>query len=103
MQPRVALIRPASPCDCPDVACGGLGQPITISIVNPGFDERMIEVVDNICRQVVMSATLAAESSVRAHVCTRGMNKGDVTIRNTLTGAQQRHADIIDDARLTAP
>ncbi|MFB1489642.1 MULTISPECIES: hypothetical protein [unclassified Thiocapsa] len=82
---------------------GGLGQPITVHIVNPGFDERMIEVVDNICRRVVMSATLAAESSVAAHVCTRGINKGDVTVRNTLTGAQQRHADIIGDARLTAP
>ncbi len=103
MPTRVALtglfllaIAPISPA-------GGLGQPITIRIVNPGFDERMIEVVDNICRRVVMSATLAAESSVRAHVCTRGMNRGDVTVRNTLTGAQQRHADIIGDARLTAP
>lgn len=63
----------------------------------------MIEVVHNICRQVVMSARLAAESSVRAHVCTRGMSKEDVTIRNALTEAQQRHPDIIDDARLTAP
>jgi hypothetical protein len=103
MPSRVALIGLLLLAIAPVPHAGGLGQPITIQIVNPGFDERMIEVVDNICRQVVMSATLAAESSVRAHVCTRGMNKGDVTIRNTLTGAQQRHADIIDDARLTAP
>jgi hypothetical protein len=103
MQTRVALMGLFLLAIAPMSQAGGLGQPITVHIVNPGFDERMIEVVDNICRQVVMSATLASESSVRAHVCTRGMRKGDVTIRNTLTGAQQRHADIIDDARLTAP
>ncbi|RKT42985.1 hypothetical protein [Thiocapsa rosea] len=103
MQSRVALMGLFLLAIAPMSHAGGLGHPITINVVNPGFDERMIEVVDNICRQVVMSATLAAESSVRAHVCTRGMNKGDVTIRNTLTGAQQRHADIIGDARLTAP
>jgi hypothetical protein len=103
MQPRVALTGLLLLAIAPMSYAGGLGHPITISIVNPGFDERMIEVVDNICRRVVVSATLAGESSVRAHVCTRGINKGDVTIRNTLTGAQQRHSDIINDARLRAP
>jgi hypothetical protein len=103
MQPRAALMGLFLLATVPLPHASGLGQPITVHIVNPGFDERMIEVVDNICRQVVVSATLAGESSVRAHVCTRGMGKGDVTIRNTLTGAQQRHADIIHDARLTAP
>jgi hypothetical protein len=103
MHRRVALLGLLLLAIAPMPHAGGLGQPITIRIVNPGFDERMVEVVDNVCRQVVISATLAAESSVRAHVCTRGMNKGDVTVRNTLTGAQQRHADIIGDASLTAP
>jgi polyisoprenoid-binding protein YceI len=103
MQPRAALMGLSFLAIVTLSHASGLGRPITIVIVNPGFDERMIEVVDNICREVVISATLAAESSVRAHVCTRGMDKGDVTIRNTLTGAQQRHADIIGDARLTAP
>lgn len=103
MQPRTVLMGLVFLAIAPMSNADGLGQPITVEIVNPGFDERMIEVVDNICREVVVSATLAAESSVRAHICTRGIGKGDVTIRNTLTGAQQRHADIIGDARLTAP
>ncbi|UHD15108.1 hypothetical protein [Thiocapsa bogorovii] len=103
MQPRTVLMGLVFLAIAPMSNADGLGQPITVEIVNPGFDERMIEVVDNICREVVVSAPLAAEASVSAHVCTRDMGKGDVTVRNTLTGAKQRHAGVIGDAQLTAP
>jgi hypothetical protein len=101
--PPVALIGLLSLVSVPMSHAGGLGHPITISIVNPGFDERMIEVVDNICRQVVVSATLVRESSVMAHVCTRGMDRADVTIRNPLTGASHHYPDVLRGAQLSAP
>lgn len=80
-----------------------LAQPINLTIVNPSRGGRKIEVVDNVCQQVVLSKLLVGNGMIQIQVCSRGMDRGDVTIRNLLDGETVRFDDVMGGTRLQAP
>jgi hypothetical protein len=79
-----------------------IGDSILIRIINPHPDDREIEVVDNVCGQVILSKRLVGRGTIPVEVCAHA-GKADVTLRNLRTGAIQRHAGVIKDAKLAAP
>jgi len=86
-----------------DAAADPPGRPIDISIVNSSGDDLDVEVFDNLCGDVVASGRLVGKSELAAQVCSQDMNRGDVSVRDLRSGAEQRYTDVLDGANLEAP
>ncbi|MGB5830872.1 MAG: hypothetical protein WBG92_02635 [Thiohalocapsa sp.] len=84
-------------------SANALGEYIDVRIVNPGTRDSDMEVIDNICERVVLSKPMVAESMLAAQICAHDMGKGDLTIRNSQTGAEQRHRDVMENASVPVP
>jgi len=78
-------------------------QYIAIRIVNPHPADRSAAVYDNVCDQLVLDKRVAGQSEIPAQVCARGLGRADVTIVNTLTGAERNYRDVLHGAALEVP
>jgi hypothetical protein len=76
---------------------------INIRVVNHGAYDARVALVDNICNRLVLEKRIVADAELPAQVCARGMDRGDVTIRNLETGAEQRHRDLLDGDQVPTP
>jgi hypothetical protein len=76
---------------------------INIEIVNNGTDDQRVSLVDNLCEDLVLEKRILAHGILPASVCSRDMGRGDVTIRNLETGAEQRHRGIHSGAQIGMP
>lgn len=92
-----------SPWPSAKLAAQTLGQPINLTIVNPSRGAHEIEVIDNVCQRVVLSKVLVGNGMIPIQVCSEGMDRGDVTIRNLLDGETVRFDDVMGGTRLQAP
>lgn len=88
---------------CLTPIAGLADQYIDVRIVNDSQYDQRIEVVDNICHLIVLQKRIVAGGAIPAVICSRGIEKGDVTIRNLVTGSEQRYPNVSDGEYLRAP
>ena len=80
-----------------------LSDYINVRIINNGGSELQISVYDNVCGVMLLEKRLVRDAETSAQLCTQGMDKGDVTIRNLETGAVRHYRDVLGGATLAAP
>jgi len=80
-----------------------LSDYINVRIINDSRDELRVSVYDNVCGVMLLEKRLVRNGEIDAQLCTQGMDKGDVTIRNLLTGAERRYQSVVRGAKLAAP
>jgi hypothetical protein len=89
------------------MASSGVGQQmsdyIDVGIVNNSGEVQQISVYDNVCGVLILEKRLVRDAETSAQLCTEGMDRGDVTIRNLETGAERRYRGVLGGARLAAP
>jgi hypothetical protein len=78
-------------------------QHINVQIVNDSQYEQRVEVVDNMCHLVVLEKLIDGEGMIPAEICSSGMDKADVTIRNLDSGSEQRYQDVHEGDSLEVP
>jgi hypothetical protein len=93
------LLLGVTPCAWPQEPTGY----IDVRIVNPHPADRSAAVYDNVCDQLILSKRVAGHGVIPAQVCARGLGRGDVTIVNTVTGAERDYRDILRGASLEVP
>ncbi|NEX17816.1 MAG: hypothetical protein C1943_14645 [Halochromatium sp.] len=76
---------------------------INIEIVNDGQYDQRIAVVDNICHLLVLERRIIADGLMPAQVCSRKMNRGNVTLRNLESGAEREFPNVLDGDQLNVP
>ena len=76
---------------------------ITVRIINNAGEALQVSVYDNVCGVMLLEKRLVRDAETSAELCTQGMDKGDVTIRNLETGTERRYRDVLGGARLVAP
>lgn len=79
------------------------GDPINVQIVNQASTDRPVEVVDNICQRRVLDERIVAGASVVVQLCTIDFQGGDATVRDGLTGQEQRYRQVLGSAELQLP
>ena len=72
-------------------------------VVNHSREPRHILAYDNVCQQVVFDKRILAEGELPVNLCAGDGHRGDLTLRNRLTGAERRYSRIIRGSRLEAP
>lgn len=85
------------------LGAGPMGEYITVRVVNSHAYDHPVEMYDNVCKRVVFSRRIVGHATLNAQVCAFDMGKGDVTLRNLQTGAQQHYKGFIDNAKLEVP
>ncbi len=90
------------------IPCAGqgdemLGGAINVVITNPYSVAREVEAVDNVCGTPLFAKPMEGEASISVQICTRGMGRGDVSIRDLGTGSEQRYSDVLQGANLSVP
>ena len=89
------------------MASSGVGQQLSdyidVGIVNNSGEVQQISVYDNVCGVLILEKRLVRDGETSAQLCTEGMDRGDVTIRNLETGAERRDRGVLGGARLAAP
>jgi hypothetical protein len=76
---------------------------IIVRIINDGGEALRISAYDNVCGVTLLEKVLVRNAETSAQLCTQGMDKGDVTIRNLETGAVRHYRDVLGGAKLAAP
>jgi hypothetical protein len=80
-----------------------LSDYINVRIINDRGSDLRISAYDNVCGVMLLEKRLARSAEISAQLCTQGMDKGDVTVRNLETGAERRYQSVLRGARLAAP
>lgn len=80
-----------------------LSDYITVGVVNNTGVELRISVYDNVCGVMLLEKRLVRNGETSTELCTQGMDRGDVTIRNLETGVERRFQGVLGGARLAAP
>lgn len=76
---------------------------INVRIINNSGEDVRISVYDNVCGVMLLEKRLVRDGETSAQLCTQGMDRGDVTVRNLETGAERRHQGVLGGAKLVAP
>ena len=80
-----------------------LSDYINVRIINDSREELRVSVYDNVCGVMLLEKRLVRNGEIDAQLCTQGMDKGDVTIRNLETGAVRHYQNVVGGAKLAAP
>jgi hypothetical protein len=72
-------------------------------VFNDSREPRHILAYDNVCQHVIFDKRILAEAELPVNLCAGDGHRGDVTLRNRLTGAERRYSRIIRGSRLKAP
>lgn len=80
-----------------------LSDYINVRIINNRGEDVRISVYDNVCGVMLLEKRLVRDGETSAQLCTQGMDRGDVTVRNLETGAERRYQSVLGGARLVAP
>ncbi len=76
---------------------------IIVSIINNSGEALRISAYDNVCGVMLLEKRLVRDAETSAELCTQGMDKGDVTIRNLETGAVRHYQNVVGGTKLAAP
>ena len=101
----LVLLALAVPLACAAAACRAQVPDgyIDLQIVNPSPVVRRTAVYDNVCDELVLDKPVDGNGAIPVQVCARGMGRGDVTVRNIDTGAEQRHEDVFGGTQIEVP